>query len=73
MHAKVAHLYRQPARICLVDRIVPSIDIPVIPVPRRVLRNKPPNPCVVVAVPHQHQARVAVGLAAVAAAELEGR
>ena len=38
----------------------------------RVLRDEPPVPAIVVAVPHRHQARVAIGLAAVAAAELEG-
>ena len=37
----------------------------------RVLRDEPPEPAVVVAVPHQHQARVAVTLAPIAAAELE--
>ena len=71
-HGWVLEDFKKPARINLVDRIVPSIGIPVVPIPRRVRRNEPPEPAVVVAVPHQHQTRVAVGLAPVAAAELEG-
>ena len=70
-HGWVLEDFKKPARINLIDRVIPGIGIPVVPIPRRVLRDEPPDPRVVVPVSHQHQTRVAVGLAPVAAAELE--
>ena len=64
---------KQAQRVSIVDRIVLGICVPVIAIPNRVLREEPPDTRVIVAVPHQHQARVRVHLTTVRPAKAERR